>query len=68
MGFHREAGLSTVGGFLTQKADLVKKSHLLSQMAFLYCVADLDARGFCRGYTTPLAMMGVKSIRVLPDF
>ena len=22
------------------------------------CVANLDARGFCRGYTDPLAMMG----------
>ena len=32
------------------------------------CVADLDAGRFCRGYTTPLAMMGVKSIRDLPDF
>jgi hypothetical protein len=32
------------------------------------CVADLDARGFCRGYNTPLAMMGVKRFRVLPDF
>ena len=29
------------------------------------CVADLDARGFCRGYNTPLAM---KRFRVLPDF
>ena len=32
------------------------------------CVADLDARRFCRGYTNPLPMMGVKSIRDLPDF
>ena len=32
------------------------------------CVADLDARPFCRGYTNPLAMMGVKKFRVLPDF
>ena len=23
------------------------------------CVADLDARGFCRGYTNPRACMGV---------
>ena len=32
------------------------------------CVADLDAHGFCRGYNNPLAMVGVKSFRVLPDF
>lgn len=32
------------------------------------CVANLDARWFCRGYTNPLAMMGVKSFRVLPGF
>ena len=32
------------------------------------CVADLDARRFCRRYTDPLAMMGVKRFRVLPDF
>ena len=32
------------------------------------CVADLDARFFYRGYTNPLAMMGAKSFRVLPDF
>ena len=32
------------------------------------CVADLDARGFCRGYGNPLAMMGVKRFRVLPSF
>ena len=30
------------------------------------CVADLDARGFCRGYTDPLAMMGVALDRYLP--
>ena len=30
--------------------------------------ADLDAHRFCRGYNTPLAMMGVKSFRGLPDF
>ena len=30
------------------------------------CVADLDARGFCRVYTTPLAMMGVALNRCLP--
>ena len=32
------------------------------------CVADLDARGFGRGYTDPLAMMGADSIRYLPGF
>jgi hypothetical protein len=32
------------------------------------CVANLDARWFCRGYGNPLAMMGAKSIRDLPDF
>ena len=30
------------------------------------CVADLDARRFCRGYTNPLAMMGVALDRYLP--
>ena len=30
------------------------------------CVADLDARGFCRGYTNPLAMMEVALDRYLP--
>ena len=30
------------------------------------CVADLDARGFCRRYTTPLAMMGVALNRYFP--
>ena len=30
------------------------------------CVADLDARGFCRGYSNPLAMMGVALDRYLP--
>ena len=30
------------------------------------CVADLDAHGFCRGYTPPLAMMGVALDRYLP--
>ena len=30
------------------------------------CVANLDARRFCRGYTTPLAMMGVARDRYLP--
>ena len=30
------------------------------------CVADLDAREFCRGYTNPLAMMGVALDRYLP--
>ena len=30
------------------------------------CVADLDARGFCRGYTNPLAMMRVALNRYLP--
>ena len=32
------------------------------------CVADLDARWFCRGYSNPLAMMGFKRFRGLPDF
>ena len=30
------------------------------------CVADLDARRFCRGYTNPLAMMRVALDRYLP--
>ena len=30
------------------------------------CVADLDAHRFCRGYTTPLVMMGVALDRYLP--
>ena len=30
------------------------------------CVADLDARRFCRGYNNPLAMMGVALDRYLP--
>ena len=30
------------------------------------CVADLDAHRFCRGYTNPLAVMGVALDRVLP--
>ena len=30
------------------------------------CVADLDAHCFCRGYTPPLAMMGVALDRYLP--
>ena len=30
------------------------------------CVADLDARPFCRGYSNPLAMMGVALNRYLP--
>ena len=30
------------------------------------CVADLDAREFCRGYTNPLEMMGVALDRYLP--
>jgi len=30
------------------------------------CVADLDAREFCRGYTPPLVMMGVALDRYLP--
>ena len=30
------------------------------------CVADLDARWFCRGYSNPLAMMGVALDRYLP--
>lgn len=30
------------------------------------CVADLDARWFCRGYGNPLAMMGVALDRYLP--
>ena len=30
------------------------------------CVAGLDARWFCRGYTTPLAMRGVALDRCLP--
>ena len=29
-------------------------------------VANLDARRFCRGYTNPLAMMGVALDRYLP--
>ena len=32
------------------------------------CQANLDAHGFCRGYSNPLAMMGVKSFRGLLDF
>jgi len=31
------------------------------------CVADLDARRFCRGFNTPLAMMGVALNRYLPE-
>jgi len=31
------------------------------------CVADLDARRFCRGYSNPLAMMGVALNRYLPE-
>ena len=30
------------------------------------CVANLDARFFARGYTNPLAMMGVALDRYLP--
>ena len=30
------------------------------------CVANLDAGRFCRGYTNPLAMMGVALDRYLP--
>ena len=30
------------------------------------CVADLDAHRFCRGYTSPLVMMGVAPRRYLP--
>ena len=30
------------------------------------CVIDLDAHRFCRGYTNPLAMMGVALDRYLP--
>ncbi len=30
------------------------------------CVADLDARRFCRGYGNPLAMMGGALDRCLP--
>jgi hypothetical protein len=30
-------------------------------------VADLDARRFCRGYSNPLAMMGVALDRYLPE-
>ena len=41
---------------------------LVSDLDAKPCVADLDARRFCRGYTNPLAMMGVKSIRDLPGF
>jgi len=29
-------------------------------------MADLDAHRFCRGYSTPLAMMGVALDRYLP--
>ena len=32
------------------------------------CVADLDAREVCRGYTNPLAMVGVERFRDLSDF
>ena len=32
------------------------------------CVADFGVCRFCRGETNPLAMLGVKSISVLPDF
>ena len=34
----------------------------------LCCVVELDAGRIGRWYTNPLAMMGVKSIRDLPDF
>ena len=30
------------------------------------CEADLDAHGFCKGYNTPLAKMGVALNRDLP--
>ena len=32
------------------------------------CVSDLDAHRFCRGYTNPLAMMGVALDRCLPGY
>ena len=35
-------------------------------MFFRLYVADLDAGRFCRGYTNPLAMMGVALDRYLP--
>jgi hypothetical protein len=42
------------------------KKHLPAQVFFRLYVADLDVHCFCRGYTNPLAMMGVAPIRYLP--
>ena len=38
----------------------------MSDLDAKLCVADLDAGQFCRGYTNPLAMMGVALDRYLP--
>ena len=55
-------------------ADFVEKSTCLCKCFFLCrvsdlnakpCVYDLDARLFCRGYTNPVAMMGVALVRGL---
>ena len=40
----------------------------MSDLDAKLCVANLDAYRVCRRYTNPLAMMGVKSIRVIPVF
>ena len=38
----------------------------MSDLDAKLCVVDLDARGFCRGGTTPLVVMGVALDRYLP--
>ena len=58
IGILMKKALAATSAFLCCVADLDAKP----------CVADLDAHGFCRGYTNPLEMMGVKRFRSLPDF
>ena len=43
------------------------KNPKAEAFGFLSCVVDLDAHRFCRGYNTPLAMMGVALDRYLPE-
>ena len=71
--YHKNAYFSTLytkNAFFTihyyllpcQIPELVKSEKVNPQgqvLGDLGCVSDLDAHGFCRGYTHPLAMMGV---------
>ena len=71
----REANIIRRSRHHLPKANIIEKSSFERTSFFLRrvsdldakpCVADLDAHGFCRGYTNSLAMMGVALDRCFP--